>query len=100
VHSASRLTYDLDEHYRRFEAELAIDDETAGQGSIIGRVFTDDGSGKWQLRHESPMIRGGDAPVGVELDLQGAKRISLLIDYADRGDQQDHADWLGARFVK
>jgi hypothetical protein len=100
MHSASRITYDLDQPYRRFEAELAIDDETSGQGSIIGRVLVDPGDGKWQMRYESPTVRGGLQPVSVGIDVTGAKRISLLVDFADRGDQQDHADWLDARLVK
>jgi hypothetical protein len=100
MHSAARLTYDLDAPYRRFEASLAIDDETAGRGSVIGRVFTDDGSGQWKSAYESPIIRGGQAPARVNVDLTGAKRISLLIDFANRGDEGDHADWLNARLVK
>jgi hypothetical protein len=100
MHSASRLTYDLDQPYRRFDAKLAVDDETAGRGSVIGRVFVDPGDGKWELRFESPIVRGGMPSLPVSVDLKGAKRISLLVDFADQGDQQDHADWLGARLVK
>jgi hypothetical protein len=100
MHSAARITYDLKGQYRAFQAELAIDDATAGQGSVTCRVFTDDGSGKWQLQYESPVIRGGEKPVPVEADLTGAKRISLLVDFADRGDVLDHINWLDARLVK
>lgn len=107
MHSAARLTYDLDAGnnrfegaVRRFEASLAIDDETAGRGSVIARVFTDDGSGEWKSRYESPAIRGGQPPVPVSVDLTGAKRISLLIDFGDRADEGDHVDWLNARLVK
>ena len=100
MHSASRLTYDLDQPYRRFDAKLAVDDETAGRGSVIGRVFVDPGDGKWEPRFESPVVRGGMPSLPVSVDLQGAKRISLLVDFGDRGDQQDHADWIGARLVK
>ncbi len=59
MHSASRLTYDLDQPCRRFDAKLAVDDETAGRGSVVGRVFVDPGDGKWELRFESPVVRGG-----------------------------------------
>ena len=51
------------------------------------RVFTDDGTGKWQLKFESPVIRGGNKPLSVDVELAGAKRISLLVDFADRGDE-------------
>jgi hypothetical protein len=100
MHSAARITYDLDGEYRAFQSELAIDDSTGGRGSVICRMFIDDGSGKWQLKYESSAIRGGDQPVPVEIDLAGAKRISLLVDFADRGDEQDHVNWLDARLIK
>ena len=60
------------------------------------RVFVDDGSGKWISRYSSPILRGSEPPVPISVDLTGAKRISLLVDFADRGDELDHVDWLGA----
>ena len=38
MHSASRLTYRLDGLYKRFEADLALDDQTAGGGSVAGGI--------------------------------------------------------------
>jgi len=95
VHSKSRLTYVFDQPYRRFQADLGIDDETAGRGSVRFRVLID-GSPKY----ESPTIRGGMKPVPVSLDISGAKQLDLEVDYADRADDMDHADWLGARLVR
>ena len=100
MHSPARITYDLKGSYRRFQAELAIDDEAGQGGSVVFRVFVDDGSGAWQERATSETIRGGEPPVPISVDLAGAKRISLLVDYADRGDELDHADWLNARLVR
>jgi hypothetical protein len=100
MHSPARITFDLDQPYRAFQAELAIDDETSAHGSAVFRVFTDDGSGSWQPRFTSETIRGGQAPVSASVDLAGAKRISLLVDFSDRGDEWDHADWLNARLVR
>jgi hypothetical protein len=100
MHSAARITYNLDGDYRRFQSELAIDDSTENRGSVSCRVFIDDGSGNWQLKHESPVIRGGAKPLAVDVDIAGAKRISLLVDFADRGDELDHVNWLDARVVK
>ena len=100
MHSASRLTYNLDREYRRLEAELAIDDATAGYGSVVFRVFIDDGSGRWQPKFTSGVVRGGAPPTHMSVDLTGAKRISLLVEFADRGDQRDDADWLDARLIK
>ena len=78
----------------RFEAQVAIDDSTAGRGSVIFRVLVDG-----QERFASPILRGGDAPVPVSVDLRGAKKLELLVDYADRADVLDHANWLDARLT-
>ncbi len=94
VHSAARLTYLLDEPYRRFETELAVDDGTSGRGSVRFRVFVDG-----NLKYTSPTVRGREPPVPVSVDLSGAKRLDLVVDFADRADEQDHADWLDARLV-
>jgi hypothetical protein len=100
LHSASRLSYPLDRPYERFEAEIAIDDHAAPHGSVVFRVFTDSGDGRWQPRYESPILRGGAKPVSVSVDLGGAKRLSLLVDYADLGDMMDRANWLDARLIE
>lgn len=100
MHSASRVAYKLDGPYKEFQAELAIDDSASGRGSATCSVFVDDGSGKWQQRYTSPIVRGGEKPLPVRVDLSGVKAISLLCDFADHGDQLDHVDWLNARVVK
>ena len=100
VHSASGLTYKLDGEYARFQAELAIDDSAHERGSVIFKIFADDGSRRWQPKYTSPVIRGGMPPVPVNVDVAGAKRLSLLVEFADRGDELDHANWLQARLIK
>jgi hypothetical protein len=95
VHSAARLSYKLDRPWRRFQAEVGIDDSTAGKGSVGFRVFVD---GKQM--YASPPIRGGMAPQAVSIDLDGAKQLDLVVDYGEAGDLMDHADWLNARLVK
>jgi hypothetical protein len=95
VHSAARLTYLLDQPYRRFEAELGIDDSTAGGGSVRFRVFVDD-----REKFTSETIRGGQPPVPISVDLSGGKRLELVVDYAEGADVLDHANWLDARLVK
>ncbi len=104
VHSAARLVYILSPRplgegpgvrARRFEALVAVDDSTAGGGSVVFRVLVDG-----RERFASKTIRGGDAPVPVSVDLAGAEKLELSVDYADRADVLDHADWLDARIVE
>ncbi|HUS39239.1 MAG: NPCBM/NEW2 domain-containing protein [Pirellulales bacterium] len=99
LHSTSGVVYSLNGEYLRFEAELGIDDTTQGGGSVILRVFTDDGSGQWASRFTSQIVRGGDKPERISVDTKGAQRLSLILDMADRGDQLDHANLLDARLL-
>ncbi|MBL8826671.1 MAG: NPCBM/NEW2 domain-containing protein [Planctomycetaceae bacterium] len=95
MHSTSRLTFALDKPYRRFDAILAIDDHTAGRGSVTCRVFVDG-----EQRFASETIRGGAKPVPISVDLSGGKLLSLIVDYGDGGDTLDRVDWLEARVVE
>ncbi len=93
------MTYDLERPASRLEATLAIDDRAGAGGSVVFRVFVDTGSGQWEPKFTSPTIRGGDPPLPITVDVTKAKRISLLVEFADRGDQLDYADWLDARLI-
>jgi len=95
LHSAARLAYNLDQPYKRFQAELAVDDSAAGGGSVRFRVFIDG-----QEKFTSVTIRGGVKLVPISIDLTGVKQLDLVVDYADRADVLDHADWLNARLIK
>jgi hypothetical protein len=99
MHSASRLTYRLEGNYRRFDAAAAIDDSTDGRGSVTFGVYVlrDE---KWQEAYQSSIVRGGDAPVPVSVDVSGAAGLTLTVDYADRGDELDRVVWLDARLIK
>src|SRR5262245_15618569 len=97
--SASRVAYDV-AGYRRFEAEIAIDDVAGQGGSVVFKVVLQTAAGAWQTAYESPIVRGGDAPVSVSVDLKGANRMALLVEFAERGDELDYADWIAARLVK
>jgi hypothetical protein len=79
----------------RFEAEVGIDDSTGGRGSVQFRVLVDG-----REKFASPIVRGGDAPLSVSVDVTGGEKLELVVDHADRGDVLDHADWLNARLVE
>ena len=99
MHSAARLTYRLDGEYRRFDAAVAVDDSAEGLGSVTFGVYVLRDS-EWQEAYKSDIVRGGDAPVPVAVDVSDAQGLTLTVDYADRGDELDRAMWLDARLVK
>ncbi|HND53985.1 MAG TPA: NPCBM/NEW2 domain-containing protein, partial [Pirellulaceae bacterium] len=95
----SRLAFDLDGEWKTLAAEIAVDQAAGRRGSVIFRVFTDSGDGQWRGAYESPLVRGGEPARSIQVDLAGAKRLALIVDFADRGDEFDWADWLDARLI-
>jgi hypothetical protein len=100
MHSASSAAYDLGGQYRRFEAQLAIDQQAGYRGSVVYRVFLYDAAGERALAYESPVVRGGDAPQMMSVDVSGARLLALVVDFSERGHVLDYADWLNARLIK
>jgi hypothetical protein len=97
--SASRLAYDV-AGYRRFEAEITVDDAAELAGSVVFKVLLEKSPNEWSAGYESKVVRGGDGPMPISVDLVGAARMALIADFADRGDSCDYADWLHARLTK
>jgi hypothetical protein len=99
MHSASRATYRLDGRYRRFDAMVAVDDSAGKKGSVTFGAYVER-EGQWTAAFTSGILRGGDPPQPVSVDLDGAQGLTLTVDFADRGDELDHADWLDPRLVR
>jgi hypothetical protein len=97
--STSRVAYDVT-GYRKFAAELALDDEGGSRGSVVFRILLQAEPNEWTPAYQSPTLRGGDAPLPISVDLKGASRMALIVDFEDRGDECDWADWLNARLEK
>jgi hypothetical protein len=98
--ATSRLAYEVPEGAKRFESDVSLDDDAGPAGSVIFRVFLEAAGGSWKPAFESKVFRGGDPAQSVRVELGEARRLALVVDMADQGDQRDYADWLNARFVK
>jgi len=94
MHTAARITYPLDGGYGRFQSEVGVDDSTEGRGSVRFRVFVD---GREQ--YTGTAIRGGESPKSIDLDVSGADRLDLVVDFAERAHVLDYANWLDARLL-
>jgi hypothetical protein len=99
MHSAARLTYQLDGDYERFQAAVAIDDSAGSKGSVTFAVYVLR-DGAWTEAYSSGIVRGGEEPQPISVDVTDAEGLTLTVDYADRGDELDRANWLDARLVK
>lgn len=99
MHSSSRLAYRLPEGDRELHGELSIDERAGQSGSVIFRVYAESSAGNWNKAFESDIVRGGQRPIPMRVDLEDASRMALIVDFADRADQWDHANWLNLRLV-
>ena len=71
---------------------VGVDDEKIGsEGSVSFEVVVD---GKKVAT--SGMMRGGDEPKFLNVDLTGAKKLVLRVTDAGDGESSDHADWGGS----
>ncbi|TWT39710.1 NPCBM/NEW2 domain-containing protein [Blastopirellula retiformator] len=100
VHSTSRLAAPIPKGFVRFAAEIAVDQSSGDEGSVRFRVYLAGPNGAWKSAYQSETMRGGMPPQSINVPLGNAAAIALVVDFADRGDVKDRADWLSARFEK
>lgn len=98
LHATSRLAYKVENQAARLKAKVGIDDDTDGSGSVIFKVFASETGKTWETIYESPIVRGGQTPLDVDVSVNGMKGVALVVEYADGADVLDHANWLDVRF--
>lgn len=93
TNAVSRIAVPLNRKFERFQSDIGIDAETAG-GSAIFQVI---GDGKTLFA--SSVLKGGGAPVSVDVSVQGVDSLFLVATDGGDGTTNDHADWAGARLT-
>lgn len=88
VHSYSRLVYDVSDGFAGFRARYAIE-PAQEKANVTVRVLVD---GK--VVHEAANVTAGAIAPVVEADLQGAKVLTLEVDYGELYDVQDRLIWV------
>ncbi|MDR3708363.1 MAG: NPCBM/NEW2 domain-containing protein [Capsulimonadaceae bacterium] len=91
THARSIMRIDLHGSATHFDAVVGVDDEVGKRGSVTFEVLADK-----KNVFETQVVRGGDAPVPVSVDLTGVQSLSLIVDDGRDGIDSDHADWAGA----
>lgn len=93
--SHGELWVDLGGKAKRFVSMVGIDDgRRTGRGSVSFEVWLDG-----IKRFESGVIKAGQPPRPVALDLTGARTMVLYVDDAGDGTADDVADWAGAAII-
>ncbi|MFD5115554.1 sigma-70 family RNA polymerase sigma factor [Streptomyces sp. NPDC058391] len=91
VHAPSSVTIDLNRRCSSYEARVGVDDLTLGLGSVRFSVYGDGGR-LWR----SPVLRGGDAAVPVQVGIAGQRTIRLVVEPHTPFDVVALADWAQA----
>ncbi len=95
VHAISRLSFDLNRGYKRFLADIGLDDSAGNLGSVEFKVYAD---GK--LVYESGVLRRTTGVKSIDLEVLNVSRIVLEVTAADNADIQDRANWANAKLVR
>lgn len=94
VNSRSGIEYNLGGVCTRFQTTVGIDDEEGANGSVIFEVYADGVE-----IYMSPPLTGSSAPVTINLDVTGVRRLTLGVDDDNDGTTDDHADWANALVI-
>ncbi|TQJ92178.1 beta-galactosidase [Streptomyces sp. SLBN-31] len=88
TNSVSGVELYLAGHCSRLTADVGVDDETGGAGTVTFSVIAD---GKTLVT--TPTIRGKQAAVPIDVDVSGAQVLDLRVGDAGDGNGNDHGDW-------
>lgn len=93
THANSILMLRLNGSKIRVSGKVGVDDEVAkGNGSVQFQILAD-GALAW----ESPVLKGGQPAKQLELELDHARSLALVVTDAGDGINYDHADWVETR---
>ena len=95
VHSRCSLIYDLHGDYGGFTTSFGIDDNSGPYADVVVRIIVDG-----HVRFEQAGVRAGRLWGPLRLDVSGANRLELLVDFGENGDLQDRFNWIEAALIK
>ncbi len=93
-HANGAITILLDDGMTEFKAEVGLQ-PCAAVGSVVFRVIVDG-----EARYESKILHSGDAPVAVQVPIEGASELRLEAADAGDGISCDMANWVNARLTR
>lgn len=92
MHASGSVTIDLNRRCAGYQALVGIDDMTLGLGAVRFSVYGD-GRRLWR----SPVVRGGDEAVPVNVGIGGRKTIRLVVEPHTPFEAVAVADWAQSR---
>lgn len=99
IQAPARVRYRLDRPAARFQARLAIDDESGQGGSVVITIRGRAGDDAFRDLFTSAVVRGGDEPLAIDTPLDGVRELEIVVDPADAGPAFDRTIWLDPRIT-
>jgi PKD repeat protein len=94
VHAYSEITYDISDHaYTHFSAIVGLDDENSF-GELAFEVMVDGIS-----QFTSGNMTNADGGIYVNINVEGANELRLIVTDGGNGIGSDHADWADAKLL-
>ena len=97
MHANGNVTFRLAKPFEKFITHVGIDNNADTQGKRGAASFAVKVDGKQVA--STPVCRCGEAGVPVEVPLNGAKELELIVTAGSNGIAYDQADWGGAALV-
>lgn len=95
LHSHGEVTYRLTKRYRNLLARVGVDDGFRYEADLELRIY-----GDTELIF-SRKIKGQDKPFDLELDMQGIRRLKIVVGFGDDdSDRGDNLNLCNARLTK
>jgi alpha-galactosidase len=94
AHAPSLIRFRLGGQCSRFTAEVGVDDEEVGLGSVVFQVWSDG-----VKLFDSGQMTGTTPPRQVDVNLENRMDLRLFVGIAEDDDHHDHADWAEARLT-
>jgi alpha-galactosidase len=95
AHAPSLVRYRLQRACTRFTADVGVDDEVNGAGSVVFEVWSDG-----EKLFDSGLVNGTTPARHIDLDLTGRRDLRLFVGTgAENNNGQDHADWADAHLT-
>jgi len=97
THSIGHIRITCLQPMARLAASIGVDNNVRTEGKRGSVVFSVSADGRERFR--SGVLRGGQEPQAIDLELGGATVLDLEVGDAGDGPAWDHADWAEARVV-
>jgi len=95
VHSRSMLAFELGGGYTELVMYYGIDDHSGAMADVDMAVRVDG-----RIRHDRRSLQRGTLVGPVRIDVAGANRVELIVEFGRHGGIQDRFDWIEPALVR